>query len=463
MISAPVSSDKPLWILTFIVFFSRLPCLFLGYGSEEDAWGLILIAKNIAETGVYEVSRMPGHPLQELLLSLIWHWPSWIINLITAIVSTIGVFFFMKIVREWSPFNYLFAGIILAFTPIFYINSVNVMDYTWALTFSVVSLYFLIRGNILAASTFLAIACGFRITSGGVLIPMILYMYYSQFSLKDILRLTLLTPLMAAICYLPPYLTYGLEFFMTYTYFPYPSFFKNIYKATFGAWGIIGVIAVSFGIFQSLKNLVVMSPETRTALKPILILCFSSIILFTISFIGVPQKSAFVIPLVPFLIIFFMITLHRRQIVFVTLMMLFSGFLLGINLDNPIRGSKVTSLAFKMKMGDAAISIDLINGPLLADMQKRMQKIEFARKIADQLSSVKNKTLVIAGWWQNEINYFLIGRNNPYVKLIYYEDYHFLKSHLEEGYRIYFLPEQNYFNDLRFRGKFTDELSQPFQ
>jgi hypothetical protein len=82
-------------LLLSLIFVSRLPFIFNGYGSEEDAWGLILVARNIDLTGVYEVSRMPGHPLQELFLSGMWNWPEWSLNLLTVMASTAGVYFFM--------------------------------------------------------------------------------------------------------------------------------------------------------------------------------------------------------------------------------------------------------------------------------------------------------------------------------------------------------------------------------
>ena len=55
--------------LSLVVFLSRLPFLSAGYGSEEDAWLLPLTAKNIALSGRYELSRAPGHPLQEIIYS----------------------------------------------------------------------------------------------------------------------------------------------------------------------------------------------------------------------------------------------------------------------------------------------------------------------------------------------------------------------------------------------------------
>ena len=60
------STKSVLILIAIIVIVSRVFFLDAGYGSEEDAWGVALTAKHIAQSGEYEASRLPGHPLQEL-------------------------------------------------------------------------------------------------------------------------------------------------------------------------------------------------------------------------------------------------------------------------------------------------------------------------------------------------------------------------------------------------------------
>ena len=96
------SGRYTLLIFGVAVAFARIPFIFYGYGSEEDAWGLINTARNIYSTGLYEVSRLPGHPVHELLLVLAHKLPSWFINLFTVIISTLGVVYFVKILNHFS-------------------------------------------------------------------------------------------------------------------------------------------------------------------------------------------------------------------------------------------------------------------------------------------------------------------------------------------------------------------------
>ncbi|HMT30602.1 MAG TPA: hypothetical protein PKD91_15100, partial [Bacteroidia bacterium] len=223
-------NNKSLYLVVLVILLSRIPFIFSGFGSEEDAWGLILVARNISLSGIYEVSRMPGHPLQELLLSQLWHLPSWVLNLLTALVSSIGVLFFMLTLRIWKIQNVIPAGIALAFVPVFYINSTNLMDYTWALALVMIAMYQVVNRNIIVAAIILGISCGFRITAGAMVVPFAALIYLQDKSFGKIILLGGLTTAVAVICFIPALNIYGTSFFTYYEYFPYPPLLKNIYK-----------------------------------------------------------------------------------------------------------------------------------------------------------------------------------------------------------------------------------------
>src|SRR3954469_14360115 len=121
--SKPLSENitVQLVFLSLIIFLSRLPFLWAGFGAEEDSWLLPLTAKHIALNGTYEMSRAPGHPLQELLYSLMWNAGPFAYNLVTSITSVIAVVFFALALRNLNFKHYLFAAFAFAFTPIVFI------------------------------------------------------------------------------------------------------------------------------------------------------------------------------------------------------------------------------------------------------------------------------------------------------------------------------------------------------
>ena len=134
-----------LFFLCVTVFISRLPFLSAGFGSEEDAWLLPLTAKSIALNGSYEMSRAPGHPLQELLYALMYNngLSAFATNLISAIASVIAAVFFALALQNLNFKHYLFAAFAFAFTPAIFIASTYTIDYIPAIAFVMGSFYFI--------------------------------------------------------------------------------------------------------------------------------------------------------------------------------------------------------------------------------------------------------------------------------------------------------------------------------
>lgn len=454
-------SKYSLPLLLAIIFLSRIPFIFSGYGSEEDAWGLILIARNIAATGVYEVSRLPGHPVQELLLTLIWQWPSWLLNLLTVLFSTAGIAAFMLALKKLLVQNYLYAGALLAAVPVIYINNTNVMDYTWALSLTLFSLYAITHKKYVLAGTLLGLACGFRITAGAMAIPFALIIWGQELRFSMLFRFAISIAITTIICYIPAWMVYGKGFFTYYEYFPYPPFLKNIYKATIGAWGIPGMVALITGVWFSLRKLQ-QTNSTNLTHKYLLVAAVITILLYSYSFIKIPQKSAFVIPMVPYIILIFVILCKENHLKWITMLMILSCFFAGIQLDDKLRGSTPTFASMPMQIGNTNVTFDLLQGPVTADDSKRKNKIAYAKQIATALSEIKNPTVLIAGWWQNEVNYFRISSPNPQTEVVYYIDEATIKDYQDKGYQLFFLPEQDFYNDLRFKGNFTLDKVLPF-
>lgn len=444
-----------------IIFLSRIPFIFSGYGSEEDAWGLILIARNIAATGVYEVSRLPGHPVQELLLTLIWQWPAWLLNLLTVLFSIAGIAAFVLALKKLLVQNYLYAGALLAAVPVIYINNTNVMDYTWALSLTLFSLYAITHKKYMLAGTLLGLACGFRITAGAMAIPFALIIWGQELRFSMLFRFAISIAITTIICYIPAWMVYGKSFFTYYEYFPYPPFLKNIYKATIGAWGIPGMVALFIGVWFSIRKLQ-QTTFTNLTHKYLLAAASITILLYTYSFIKIPQKTAFVIPMVPYIILIFVLLCKENQLKWITLMMILSCFFAGIQLDDKLRGSVPTFASVPFQIGNTNVTFDLLQGPVTADDSKRKNKIAYAKQIATALSEIKNPTVLIAGWWQNEVNYFRISSPNPQTEVVYYIDEATINNYQQQGYQLFYLPEQEYYNDLRFKGNFTKGKALPF-
>lgn len=447
-----------------VILLSRIPFLFDGFGSEEDAWALPMVAERIAETGTYEVSRLPGHPVQEITYSLMYDAGPVMYNLITALLSTTGLLAFAMMLRNFGHPQPLLTTLAVAFTPIVWINATNDLDYTWAMGFVLAAGYFISRRFPLMAGLMTGLAIGCRITSGAMVLPYAVLIWYTQTNdtrVRQLSQYLLSAFLSSAICYLPVYLEYGTDFFTYYEHFPIPGFAKNFYKGVFGVWGVPGSIAVMAGLLLMIlrrkkQNTSGMDIRILTGLHHASLLV---ILLYTISFIRLPLKSAFMIPLVPFLLLLFSLLLSTRQLRGIAITLFLSGLFFGINLADAKRGSGYSRLALVKNIAGQTVAFDPLSGLVLADQTKRKQRTAFAKHVIRTTANIREKTFILAGWWLADIQY--LTRNDPPSPVIfrYYTDENELHWYQSQGYSIHYLEDQNEINDLRFQKKFTDKYA----
>ncbi|MBL0339745.1 MAG: hypothetical protein IPP71_01810 [Bacteroidetes bacterium] len=215
---------------------------------------------------------------------MLWELPPWVLNLMTATVSTTGVLFFMFTLRLWNIRSVIPSGVALAFVPVLYINSTNLMDYTWTLSLVLVAMYFVAKRKIVVAAILLGMACGFRITAGAMVVAFGVLIYFQDRTIRQIVLLGIVTTTVAIICFIPVYATYGTSFFTYYEYFPYPPFLKNIYKASIGAWGVIGCVAVAVAVAVSFFSWRKMEVVGKNKKIPLIIMSTLTIVLYTYSF-----------------------------------------------------------------------------------------------------------------------------------------------------------------------------------
>jgi hypothetical protein len=337
------------------------------------------------------------------------------------------------------------------------------MDYTWAMAITMLSFMLCIRQKPVAAGIVLGLAAGFRITALGMAVPFAL-LFMMHDNKRDSIRNTVMfwtaAALVAATAFLPPFLTYGPSFFMYYQYFPDPPLLKNIYKATIGAWGTAGFLAMMTALAAAAIAVIKQKPPQKE--RYLLALCLTVMFMYLYAYYKLPQKSAFVIPAAPFVITFCALMLGKKWLQFVAGAMVISSLFLGINLDDTNRGSDRSAVSFPFTSAGSTAVFDVLCGPVPADLSKRKNKIRYAKEVSETVLNSGKKTLLIAGWYQNEIEHFLLEKERNDFVTVYYADEKELTSYRDKGYVILHLPEQDLYNDLRYKGAFTSRFSSPF-
>lgn len=436
----------------------RLPFLQAGYGVEEDSWGHVLHAALLHETGVYEVSRLPGHPLYEGLLFVLWNVHSPLLyNLLSAIAAAFAVVIFYRIARLHLVTYPLWWSIVFGFVPTLFISSTYTIDYCIALLFSLLSYESALKNKPEASGVWLAIAAGFRITALGMLLPLgylILkdVVAHQSFALRvrSAFKVFIISTSLAFVFYLPPFFQYGIHFFDFHKP-PYPIWPEIIYKMTIGVWGLLGTLSLAFtAVFLWLKRKTLKNDVLNGIL--ILVVCT-----YGIAYFRMPEKAAFWIPVVPFIIIFIGRNLPKRLGIAVGSLLLISGWLFGINTTNALTGSAKSKWAKTMQIANEDIFIDPIYGAHLNDFSKRHIKAQACARIEKQLMNLNQPTLVIAGWWYAMLE--VDKRDglwaNTNAELVYFASPKELMNWKAKGYNLRYLPEQAKINDIKYHTDYT--------
>ena len=461
----------PFIVLFIAVFISRVPFLSAGYGVEEDSWGIAMAGFNTYFTHIYEPSRFPGHPVHEFIYSAFWGLPPFFYNASSAFFSAIAVVSFALILKELKFKHFFIAALALAFTPVFYISSTYTIDFIWTIAFILISFYALLKNQFVFCGIFLGLAIGCRITSGAMLFPFLIIFWEKNAVNENIKNgLKVLLPLIVVIfiSYLPLINQFGLSFFMYYDQFPYPSMAKVFYKMIPGVFGFLGVMALGVCIVLAFiyRKKIVRGELFENGLnKKIIISSFVVIVLFTLSYFRLPQKSGYMITIIPFLILLLGYYLNSKLFNFLCSALIVSSFLFSINLTDKLRGASYSRLAMIFNVSGQELFLDPISGPIFSDYSKRLQKMKYTDEVIDMTSHVNTKTVVIAGWWYNEIMVTIISSNNTknsFVRFESYIDSEKMKDYITDGYVIKYLPEQNIYNDQMFKMDFTDKVATEF-
>lgn len=450
-----------LWIFACIVLLSRLPFLDAGYGVEEDSWGIAVAAYHTQLYGVMEASRLPGHPVNEFIYSLFWGNGAWLFNLFSALCSVVCFILFFFIAKKLFVKQALLASLAFVFTPVVYINSTCTIDYLWALMFALSSFYFLISKKITWAALLLGLAVGCRINSAVLFIPYLIWIFYennNQRFFKQWIAFSIIFCISSLLCFIPIIQVYGLKFFSYSDQFPYPNFPKIFYKATVGVIGLPAFITLFFLLIKQLKNrtLSLNLNQGNTFFYSLL-----AIQLF--SYLMLPQKSAYLMLLVPFGILWLYRFLSNTSFTLFCTMLTFSSFFMSINISDSYRGAKYSSMAIKKNIAGQEIFFDLLSGPIQNDYSKRLNKLNYTSKVLQDVKRINYPTVIICGWWFNQILIQQMdSEKNTMVKFAFYLSPKIMEHYVLKGYQIYYLSEQEIYNDLFYSFNRTKSLSSPF-
>lgn len=451
--------------LALVVFWAIIAGFHLGYGNEEDSWTAAYTAYETYSTGTYHLSRLPGHPVFEYLLSKLWlvriiAWP-----ILISGGAVLAAFFSFKIYQLHHPKQQNEGWLAALFlTPVMTLALGETMEYTLSLATLVIAWWFAEKKSWLGAAVLLALSTGLRLPNLIYGAPIFL-LFIQRSSVSKSFSFATLSFALSALLYLPVYLKFGWGFFDTYS-LPYPPLLKILYKGTVGTWGILGAVGLLI-CYLGFKWKEALSSLVKWTYLPYTLLLFISLGLF----IALPEKSAF---LLPFTLVFGMITLHFTKAKWAKVgftLLLLNPLFLGTDLVDEYRGVPANKMDYILEAGGQKMGIKWF---YLSPGTKAKNKLNTVDLIEEKLLELEEPALVVTGWWYpflqmrdienpssryDEI--FGIKRKRDDIEYVYYADENIVQDAIRSGKSIFFTPEADIYNEQRYGHMLISEYGTP--
>jgi len=383
--------------LAVFVAASRIGLLAPGYGMDPDAHRLALAAASIRATGQYAMSREPGHPVQEWVNSLVIPWGAWGCNAATAMMSVLGVVCFALVLQGLKVRAWLLVAAALAFSPLFYVHSVDSMDFVWAMAFSWFGVYCSLRGWVLLAGIALGLAMGCRVTEAFAYIPMLLVYGRASEVPPDRyawLKLCALGGVLGTAFYVPVFMRYGISALAVHE--QGRTQLRLLWQRfSLELWGIPGfsmlVLVVGLTLLNALRMRGRVSRNHRPWNGRLVIACASGVVPPILVFLRLPHDAGYLLPIVPWVLLAVATTAHNW-----------------------------VSITLAMFIGSGSIPVPgLWHSPVLLAHRTRLAQVAEVKHLVAQLRRIREPTLLVAGTYEPKILSELGGQLPSPVQITY--------------------------------------------
>lgn len=159
--------DLSIYLVYVVVAF---PLCFLGYGADNDTYGVLDAGYSTWHQGVPETSRNPGYWLYEAATYVLNRSGGYFAtNLASLICGAIVLWFFLKIAKRLDAPDPRPVAFCLMATPVFLIACSSTIDYAFSLVCMIASVEMLLDGRPWLAGILGAAAIAFRPSNAAVL------------------------------------------------------------------------------------------------------------------------------------------------------------------------------------------------------------------------------------------------------------------------------------------------------
>lgn len=301
------------WIILGVLFCAYVPFVFLGYGTDNDAYGVLDAGKILWNTHKYVPSRNPGYLLFELvMLGLNALGGSILCNLASVTVSLTAIGLFQFLCRHFHVPHRPILSLIFGLIPTWWLNATAVSDHAWGVMWVLLALVLFIKERPLWAGLVLGLALGTRLASFVGVGAVGVFALLTQPAQRSRIVIAGVIGLVIGLsCFIPPWFwakaKYGdpwrfLEaqvegasqwtLAMRFGRFAY----RNLYF-----WGLPAALLLAGFIGFGIPSLV--NALRRAVHRPIVLLCVAAVVGYELLFLKYPIEKGYLIAMVPWLLI----------------------------------------------------------------------------------------------------------------------------------------------------------------
>lgn len=315
---------NPIFWIALIWGMVSVPMIFLGFGSDLDSWLAAFKVDEIIRTGIYSPIRFPsGSPLYDFFIIIGISLGSWVGGNLVSLLAGGMIFKAMIRLGNRGFLNHGYLSIVaLMFLPIFLVNATSTMDYVTALAFLVWAYVYILEDRAELSAVLIGLAFGCRVTSCLYAIPALIYLWRKGKSLKEMGKFALIANLTGWTVFAPSWIPYGVEVAGGY------GEADKLYIAKMGTYWLItlfglvqwGVIAGGV-VYQYFRGHTFKKTQWNAFSDELLFHC-SVILIYTAVFFIFPHEVAYLLPIVPSIILLMDKLLDRRIFAVMTVVML---------------------------------------------------------------------------------------------------------------------------------------------
>ena len=293
--------------LVLLMLAIQLPLVWIGGpGNDHDGPRVIESAILMIEDHTYSRSRGPGHPVHEIGTAILYFMGGQTLaNLGTIAMSVVSIVSFLSIAKHYNVrFPRLLALIIIT-NLWFWTYSTFTVDMVWAFGLLMSGYALLLKRHFIWAGILFGLAVGCRPPSVLFALPILGEAWFGRENAAIAKRYLLTIGIMIAVgaaSYIPPFVTtgYSLSFLGDYNTGWYSLFeiiprfvYKNIYF-----WGL--PMAIGLAIFLAVSAKTLYRESISGATQRVVWVSLLGIFAMEALFFRFPQKTAYLIPALPF-------------------------------------------------------------------------------------------------------------------------------------------------------------------